>query len=220
MSDEYESEPVPGLPEHLPQGETLIWQGSPKARSLLKHALLGRLIIAYFAVLAASVTASLMMKGATVWQAVAGSLHLAIIGALATGLLLLIAYLVQRTSLYTITSRRVVMRVGMALPMTLNIPFSKIASANLKLYSDGTGDLALLPGETLPVTYFHLWPHARGFKLRSPQPTLRSVAGARDVAEILVKAMTAAGVKGVGRVPAAVVKPELSVTPSGMPATA
>ena len=34
---EYESEPIPGLPEQLPQGEKILWQGAPKWQSFAKH---------------------------------------------------------------------------------------------------------------------------------------------------------------------------------------
>ena len=44
---------------------------------------------------------------------------------------------------YTITSKRVLFQFGVALPMTMNIPFGKIANAALKTYRDGSGDIPL-----------------------------------------------------------------------------
>ena len=34
---EYEDEPVEGLPEHLPEGETMVWQGRPTAAAMGKR---------------------------------------------------------------------------------------------------------------------------------------------------------------------------------------
>ena len=46
---------------------------------------------------------------------------------LAIGIALVFAWASARTTVYTITNRRVVMRFGIALPMTLNLPFTLIA---------------------------------------------------------------------------------------------
>ena len=35
MSAEHEFEPVPGLPETLPEGESMLWQGKPGWRGVL-----------------------------------------------------------------------------------------------------------------------------------------------------------------------------------------
>jgi hypothetical protein len=193
---EYESEPVPGLPEVLPQDETLLWQGSPKGWSAARHMLFAGTVAAYFALLAAAVVISALMDGVAPLEAIGRSSHMVVIGAAAVLLVAYIGHLIERTTLYTITSRRVVMRAGIALPLTLNIPFTKIASASVKSYADGTSDIALLPAEALPVTFFHIWPHVRGFRMRHPEPTLRSLAGGEKVAGMLVNAMLAAGVKG------------------------
>ncbi|GIS01776.1 MAG: hypothetical protein CM15mP103_03270 [Gammaproteobacteria bacterium] len=37
---EYEDEPVEGLPEHLPEGETMVWQGSAHGRAMGKRGVL------------------------------------------------------------------------------------------------------------------------------------------------------------------------------------
>jgi hypothetical protein len=196
---EYESEPVPGLPEVLPQDETLLWQGSPKGWSVARHGLFAASVAGYFALLSAAVVIAALMDGVAPLEALGRSSHMVVIGAAAVLIVAYIGHLIERTTLYTLTSRRVVMRVGIALPLTLNIPFTKIASASVKTYADGTSDIALLPAETLPVTFFHIWPHVRGFRMRHPEPTLRAIAGGEKVAGMLVNAMLAAGVKGETR---------------------
>ena len=50
----------------------------------------------------------------------------------AVGLPALLAWLYARTTVYTITNRRVVMRFGVALPMSLNLPFRMVAAAGLQ----------------------------------------------------------------------------------------
>ncbi|WP_232824387.1 hypothetical protein [Blastomonas sp. UPD001] len=53
MITEYDEEPVRGLPGELPQGETLLWQGSPDWRLLARSAFFTRIVGLYFAALVA-----------------------------------------------------------------------------------------------------------------------------------------------------------------------
>jgi hypothetical protein len=74
-----------------------------------------------------------------------------------------------------LTNRRVVMRIGIVLTLTFNLPCKRIVGAGLRLDANGSGDLALtLRGEDR-IAYLHLWPHARPWKLARPEPMLRSV---------------------------------------------
>ncbi len=220
--DEYDpGEPVPGLPELLPDGEVILWQGAPSALAMARRGFHGTLIAIYFGVLAASSAISSLMDGMAPLPAVLSGAHFILIGAVAFGILALLGYVVHRTTLYTITSKRVVMRFGMALPMTLNIPFTQIAAADVKLFSNGTGDVAFTPKNGLPLTYVHLWPHARGFKLAQPQPAMRCIADAKGVGELLAKAIVAQGV--AGEVKSIKTKQSTQAsqgTPSGVPAAA
>lgn len=193
---EYETEPVPGLPEHLPQGEVMLWQGAPDGRAVAWRVLHGRAIAVYFALLAVITGISAGMSGASPAASLFAGARFVVIGAVALAIVQLIGWLVGRTTLYTLTSKRLVMRFGIALPMTLNIPFSQIGAADAKLYGNGTGDIALTPAQDMPVTYFHLWPHGRGVFSRRPKPTLRAVPEAREVSAGLVKAIVAAGIRG------------------------
>ena len=51
--NEYETEPVRGLPERLPAGETILWQGAPRWGALARRAFHVRKIALYFAILLA-----------------------------------------------------------------------------------------------------------------------------------------------------------------------
>jgi hypothetical protein len=95
-----------------------------------------------------------------------------------------------------VTSRRVAMKIGIALPIFFNLPFSSIVSASLRSYADGTGEIPLALSADAHIAYLHLWPHARPFRLARPEPALRCVPDAARVAEILSRALIAASNAG------------------------
>ena len=113
----------------------------------------------------------------------------------ATLVLLLMSWLIAATTHYTITDKRVVMQIGVALPIALTLPLKRIVSADVKLNADGTGDIPLALGRQ-KLAYLLVWPHARPWHLRQPQPMLRAVPHARDVAGILSRALLAAAPAG------------------------
>lgn len=186
---EHEFEAAPGLPEPLPPGEQLLWQGSPDWRLLAREALHVRLIGAYFGVLIAWRGASVLADGgqaADALRAMAWPLPLAMLG---IGLLLLIAWLMARTTVYTLTDRRIVMRVGVVLSITFNLPLTHVEAAGLHALPGGRGDIALTLADTDRIAYLHLWPHARPWQLRRTQPMLRCLPEAGQVARLLADAL-------------------------------
>ena len=189
---EYEYEPVPGLPERLPPGETLLWQGAPRWQSLALHAFHARKVGLYFIALLLLLLVWKLTGQAPLLKALGGALWLAVLAAVAVGLLVLLAYATGRATLYTITNRRVVMRFGIAIPMAINLPFSQITTAGLRLYPDGTGDLPLTMTGPVNTSYIILWPYARPWRVSPPQPMLRAVPDAARVAETLAAALKSA----------------------------
>jgi hypothetical protein len=109
----------------------------------------------------------------------------------ALGLLALLVWLVSRTSVYTVTDRRVVMRIGVVLGITFNLPYSQIVSAGLRTNKDGTGDITLVLADTDHIAYIHLWPHARPWHLKRTEPMLRALPQVQGVAQILAGALAA-----------------------------
>jgi hypothetical protein len=189
---EHDSEPVPGLPAALPAGEQILWQGAPQLGGLARRALHMRWMAAYFALLAVWRGASLAGDGEDALAIAQGVAFILLLGAVPLGIMLLYGWAVARTTLYTITSRRVVVRTGVALPMTVNIPFALIGSAGVAVYADGTGDIAL---QVLPphrVSWVALWPNTRSWHMTKPQPTLRAVLQPEMVAQTLGRALAAA----------------------------
>jgi Bacterial PH domain len=189
---EHDDEPVPGLPELLPADERILWQGAPRWQSLARRAFhVGNLGI-YFGVLIAWRAGTLLYDGETLAQALVAIAWLVPLALSALGILAFIAWLMARTTLYTITNRRIVLRIGVVLTVSFNIPFATMASAGLRSYPDGTGDIPIaLAGEDR-ISYLHLWPHARPWRVARPQPMLRAVPDVAVVSEILTRAVQAA----------------------------
>lgn len=189
---EYDEEPVPGLPEALPPGETILWQGAPDWRVLARDAFHWRKVAVYFGVLMLwRVAEGLSAHSAAVDIAVdaAGLLPFALA---AIGLLLGLARVSANATLYTVTNRRVVMRIGVAISMSINIPFTRIETVAVQPLRDGQGNVALaLTGQGERIAYLHLWPHARPWRVGRPQPLLRGIADAVAVAETLSRAISA-----------------------------
>jgi hypothetical protein len=202
---EYDSEPVRGLPERLPAGEQMIWQGAPDAWSLAYRAFHVRKVALYFAAMLAWRIGSSVSDGEPVQAAMLSAVPLLAIAAVAVAVLALIAWLTARSTVYTITSHRLVMRVGVALPMTINIPFRLVEAASQKLFSDGTGSLPLRLQPPERIAFLALWPHCRPWRLARPEPMLRCVPNAASVAQMLSRALAAAS-----GAPAPLLPPETS----------
>lgn len=179
---EYVNEPTPGLPGHLPAGERILWQGSPEWRALARTAFHTRLVAGYFAVLTAVALGFALSNGSYIGVGMTAAL-----GVVGVALLHLLAWGSARTTIYTLTNRRIVMRIGIAVPKCINLPLGMIASVDLAARTDGTGDLPLTLLGAPKLGYLALWPHARPVKIARPQPMLRSVPDAEAVAALVAR---------------------------------
>jgi hypothetical protein len=189
--NEYEHEPVRGLPELLPEGEALLWQGQPRWRSLALRVFHVRSIGLYFSLLVVVHLASQLLQGERAGAALLSTGWQLGLGALALGILSLLAYLYARATIYTLTDRRLVMRIGVAVPMMINIPWETIESADLRDFGDGTGDIALTPIPGKRLSYWALWPNVRPWRYARVQPMLRGIPDAQEVAGLLAGAVAA-----------------------------
>jgi hypothetical protein len=149
-------------------------------------------LAAGFALLAGLSAAFSLSDGATLAASLLGALWLVALGAAAIALFCGFAKLVARSSIYTITSRRIVMHVGVALPMTINFPYKAIESAALATHSDGSGSIPIALTEGNKAAYMVVWPHARPWRFSKVEPMLRCIPDARNVAKILADALVAA----------------------------
>ena len=186
---EHEFEAELGLPEPLPRGERLLWQGSPDWRLLARDAMHTRLLAIYFGVLLAWRAVNVGANGGSLIDAGVAVLWLLPVAVAAIGVLSVLAWLMARTSIYTITDKRVVMRIGIVLNITFNLPHAQIVSAGLRSNADGSGDLTLLLNDADRIAYVHLWPHARPWHLKRTEPMLRALPQAHAVAAILSAAL-------------------------------
>lgn len=191
LGHEHELEPQHGLPEALPADERILWQGSPVRRRVAFDVFHLRAVAAYFVLILALRFALTQHDGASTAEAFAATSWAAAIFGLALAILWALADLITRTTVYTITDRRVVMRIGIVLSLTFNLPFSRIVAAQARRRADGSGDLLieLMPADK--IAYVHLWPHARAWYMRHPQPALRCLAAVDEPARLLTEAWLA-----------------------------
>jgi hypothetical protein len=189
---EHEYEAARGLPEPLPPGETLLWQGSPDWPQLARRAFHVRKLAVYFGLLLSWRVASTLADGGG-GMALARDLAVTLpLFGLGLGLVLLLAWMSARTTVYTLTDRRVVLRIGIVLTVTFNLPFARIEAAALRQEPGdprGHGDIALTLAAGERIAYLHLWPHARPWQLKRPQPMLRALPDAAAVAQLLAQAL-------------------------------
>ena len=178
------------LPEPLPEGERVLWQHTPAWRPYSRRVFHIDKIALYFLVIIAWVATSAYLNTGES-MAVLRSLALAVPAALGALLLLaLIAWLYARTSVYTITNKRVVIQSGLAFETSVNLPFNNVSSADMKTFKDGTGDIELsMSGPRL--LYSMLWPNVRFLRLNRPKPVMRALDHPHRVAEILGQALAA-----------------------------
>ncbi|MBM4234673.1 MAG: PH domain-containing protein, partial [Gammaproteobacteria bacterium] len=169
---EHDNEPVRGLPAALPAGEYILWQGAPDWRSLAFNAYRIRHLAVYFGVIVAARGLFLAANGSTVLEALRGCVGPAIFSLICLAIVTGIAMLAARSAWYTITTRRVVIRQGVALASTINLPFKTIESAQILIRNDGSGDIALTLDREQRVSYLWMWPHVRPWRITHPQPAL------------------------------------------------
>jgi hypothetical protein len=189
--DDFDQEPIRGLPQMLPASEAILWQGAPSAWALARDVLRLRWVAGYFALFFAWQTVALAAEMSWLRAAFESSFFL-VLGAACCAVLFMVAWAQAQATVYTITTGRVVMRIGAALTVTLQFPYRWIGAADLSLRGDGTGTIALRTlGETR-FGYLTLWPHARPWRMNPTQPALRCVPDAARVARIMAEAAAAA----------------------------
>jgi hypothetical protein len=184
---EHEIEPSPGLPARLPDGEFIVWQGRPEARIVMIRLLRARWIAAYFAIAALWSVAVGLNNAEAAWQLLGRLVFIAVAAMTVFAIMALYARAVAGTTLYTMTNKRIVMRVGIAISASFNLPYSQIAGADFRKGADGSGDLALTlkPGHGLSGSVF--FPHQRGGLWRKLSPQLMCLPDIAPVAAMLAQ---------------------------------
>lgn len=185
--DDFAFDVAPGIPAPLPKGEEVLWQGRPDTGTLAREAFKIRWIAGYMALIVLW-KAGLGLAEGGVLLSLARGLPYLVLAFAAVAVVWLLAWAQARATVYTITSSRVLMKIGAALSVTYNIPLTQVATARAEIDPKGTGTIAM---ETLGETrlaYVALWPHLRPGHVRKTQPALRCVPDAANVARILAEA--------------------------------
>ena len=175
------------LSENLPNGEQLIWQGQPERHALATRAMYLKYIAFYLVVLIAARTGYLIMddepvatwSGMLAWQVLASAFVMLLIVGLAT--------VYSRTTRYSLTNERLIIKTGAAITIHINLPLQQITAADLREYSDGTGDITLQVSRAEKLYWLLLWPNVRSWWIRPLRPVLRGLRDAQAVAHLLVK---------------------------------
>ena len=222
LHDEEEGggEPIRGFPQMLPQGEQLLWQGSPGPLAFAIHAFHIRFVLAYFVLATTWRFANLETAGASGAEMSQVALSSGIGAAAGLGLLFLIAWLMARSTVYSVTTKRIVLRYGVAIRKYVNLPYEKVASADLRRYGNGKGDIVLALASTGGLGFLKLWPHVRPMKFSKPQPMMRGLTDVQSVARTLASAISAHAPALVSLAPAPQQPPRAPVSAPGLAARA
>jgi hypothetical protein len=182
---------IKGVPHPLPSGESVLWQGAPNLRAVATHVFHWRLFAAYFAVMLAWwALATSAQVGSTQYLS-QGAIVLAM-STLVLGVAWGLSVLVANSTWYAITTHRLVLRIGMVFPMSINVPFSAVESAGVGQFKDGTGQVVLRLTKAQRIAYIALWPHCSVLRWAQPEPVLRGLTDAAHVGRILAQAVSEA----------------------------
>jgi hypothetical protein len=188
---EYEYEAQLGLPKPLPKNEEIIWQGSPNVWLVAREIFYIRAVIFYFVALIAFQLIDGFQEGLSNRAILISTVSMVALSVLGIGLLAFLAICTAKTTIYTITNRRVVMRIGIVLTMTFNLPLKAIESADVLRVKKHQGNIALKVENSTKIAFFHLWPHARPWHFSHPQPMLLSIPEVEKVSSLLTAAWAA-----------------------------
>jgi hypothetical protein len=190
LGHEYEFEPQFGLPERLPSDEFIVWQGSPDVAALAYSAFHFKKLALYFAALIVVCAWPALEAGAGLMAVLSAIQWITPLAVIALATVWMLAHFTARTTVYTITNKRVVMRLGIVLTVTFNLPMTQLASADVRVLQNGFGDITLALKGADRIGWVHLWPSVRPWRIAKPEPTLRAVADVQNVAQKLRDAWT------------------------------
>jgi hypothetical protein len=180
---------IPGIAQALPPGEQLLWWGKPERAAIAKHVFHVRILAVYFVAMigiwalnqAGNLDQATFLRMGAIFTGVS---------AVAIGLLWTYAHMVASATVYAITDKRIVMKIGVAFDLTLNIPLKYVQEAALRTFRDGTGQIALTLPKEQRLGYAILWPHARAWRVTHPEPSLRGLVDPTAVGAVLQRALT------------------------------
>jgi hypothetical protein len=212
MSGEHEFEAVRGLPGDLPEGEKVLWQGAPDWLRLSVEAFKIGWVGAYFGGLIAWRFVERLRLGEDPITSLSTAMLVIPLGAIAISILCALAWVNSRSTVYTVTDKRVVMRFGAALTKAINIPFKIIESASADVRPNGAGTVAIKLAAPNKIPLLLLWPHRKPKTFRHPEPAFRSIKDAATCAPILAEALRIAHAQHHAMAGAVQDKPEATIS--------
>ncbi len=189
---EHEFEPQYGLPERLPADEHIVWQGSPDAVALARSAFHMRKLFVYFALLFLACAWQAVESGAGIAAILQSVKWITPLSVVALASVWVLAWMTARTTVYTLTNKRVVMRLGIVLTVSFNLPLKRIAAADIRRLDAGFGDITLALHGDDRIAWVHLWPSVRPWRLRKTEPSFRAIADVQAVSAKLREAWSQA----------------------------
>jgi Bacterial PH domain len=167
---------IEGVADPLPPGENILWSGKPDVWKFTFRTMRLWWVMAWFFGLACLRAYHALMGGGdliAMISAAAGQLPLAVFS---IGLLSGLGVVMARTTTYVISRQRLVFQVGVALPITFNVPLRFIDSAAVRLRQSHYGDLVLTLRSGSCVKALALWPHCQGWGKDSVKPVMRDLS--------------------------------------------
>ncbi|MEM9171618.1 MAG: photosynthetic complex putative assembly protein PuhB [Pseudomonadota bacterium] len=188
MSETSREELTQDMPELMPASEYPMWRGKPDMRLLARRALHVRKVAAYFLLLIVWRVVSGLRDGSAAVAIAEIAITTLVLGLVVIAALYAYAYWSARTTSYTITSERIVINTGIALTVTVNVPFAVIESVDTVRYGEsGDIEITLMPGSL--ASYAVLWPSAKRWHFIKARPMLRALPDLEHVASILGPAL-------------------------------
>jgi hypothetical protein len=186
---EYEFEPVRGVPGDLPEGEKILWQGAPHWARLAVDAFKIGWVSIYFLALIGWRAGDAIVSGQPISVVITQAVSVIPLACIAVLILTGLAWINARSTVYTLTNKRIVMRFGAALTKAINIPYSIVESAVADVKPNGSGTVAVKLVAPNRIPLLLLWPHRRPKTFRQPEPAFRSLKDASTCAPILAQAL-------------------------------
>ncbi len=171
----------------IPKDEEILWNGRPDLRRFCLSALGLRYIAVYLIVITGVIffnnfgNFSLAVFLEKMFPYIL-SCFIAVI------LLVVIGASQVMPTVYVITSKRIIIKSGLALIFMLNVPFDKISNIDKQVLKDGCGNISFKLISNKRVPFFASWPSVRPWHFNNPEPTFRCIADVDVVAFKLAKA--------------------------------
>ncbi|MEN1729216.1 MAG: photosynthetic complex putative assembly protein PuhB [Pseudomonadota bacterium] len=173
------------LPEALPPGEHVLYQCSPGSwQALSRRVFFMNKIAIYMTIILAWVGVNAYLDQGSA-LAIASAVATTIPAAAAVFLLVFwLGRFYAKTTVYTVTNKRVVIETGLSYTTITNLPFSRIERVDMKAFKDGSADLEIhMAGDRM--LYSMLWPSTHQWRWKRPVPMLRAIEDPQQLAGIL-----------------------------------